>query len=151
MTAARPAASSPEAVARMRRQRRTDTGPELAVRRLLHARGFRYRLHVPVPGLPRRSIDICFPKNKIAVFVDGCFWHGCPEHGSLPKSNAVWWADKIARNASRDRHTDEVLRNHGWTVIRIWAHEPAMVACDRVLMAIRETSQTRSRPVRGGG
>ncbi|MBX6724245.1 MAG: very short patch repair endonuclease, partial [Dactylosporangium sp.] len=133
------------------RQRRTDTNPELAVRRLLHARGFRYRLHVPVPGLPRRSIDICFPRKKVAVFIDGCFWHNCPDHGSLPKSNAVWWADKIGRNVSRDRHTDEVLRSHGWTVIRVWAHEPAIDACDRVIAAIREASQPRSRPVRGGG
>lgn len=102
---------------------------ELAVRRELHAAGMRYRLHTPVPGLPRRTIDIAFVGVKVAVFIDGCFWHGCPVHGSIPRSNTEWWADKLRRNSDRDTETGAHLQQHGWQVLRFWEHEdPADVA-----------------------
>ncbi|MGW9183827.1 very short patch repair endonuclease [Agromyces sp. NPDC055661] len=100
-----------------------DTGPELAVRRMLHSHGFRYRVNTPpVKGL-RRSADIVFTKVKLAVFIDGCFWHGCPEHYQRPARNQTYWDAKVLANCARDRNTDEVLGSHGWTVLRIWEHD----------------------------
>jgi DNA mismatch endonuclease (patch repair protein) len=107
----------------MRKQRQRNTSPELLVRRDLFARGLRYRIHYPVPGLRRRSIDVAFPRRKVAVFVDGCFWHGCPQHGTAPRSNSEWWAAKIDRNRARDAETTEVLVSLGWKVLRFWEHE----------------------------
>ncbi|MFK4064885.1 very short patch repair endonuclease [Streptomyces sp. NPDC029674] len=113
----------------MSRQVSRDTAPEVAVRRLLHASGLRYRLNVPVPGMPRRTIDIAFGKAKIAVFMDGCFWHGCPEHATSPKANAEWWRAKLDKNMTRDRETSRHLETAGWTVLRFWEHErPEAVA-----------------------
>ncbi|MGW6567424.1 very short patch repair endonuclease [Streptomyces sp. NPDC054975] len=113
----------------MSRQGRRDTAPELAVRRLLHASGLRYRVNVPVPGMPRRTIDIVFGPAKIAVFLDGCFWHGCPQHATHPKANAEWWRTKLDKNMARDRETTAHLEAQGWTVLRFWEHEsPATVA-----------------------
>ncbi|MDN3293725.1 very short patch repair endonuclease [Streptomyces ficellus] len=121
--------SSPGVSARMSRQTARDTTPELAVRKLLHAAGLRYRLHVKVPGMPRRTIDIAFPGPKVAVFLDGCFWHGCPEHATHPKANAEWWRAKLEKNMARDRETTEHLHAEGWTVLRFWEHErPEVVA-----------------------
>ncbi|GGR35292.1 very short patch repair endonuclease [Streptomyces netropsis] len=123
--------SSPGVSARMSRQASRDTNPELAVRRLLHASGHRYRLQRPVPGMSRRTIDIAFPKAKVAVFLDGCFWHGCPQHATSPKANADWWRQKLDRNISRDRETTAHLVAAGWTVLRFWEHEnPVAVAAD---------------------
>lgn len=113
--------------------RRRDTKPELDVRRLLHAHGLRYRVAYPVPGNARRSIDIAFTKAKVAVFIDGCFWHGCPEHGTRPRSNADWWDTKIQRNAARDAETDDVLAAAGWLVLRFWEHEEPVAVARRVL------------------
>jgi DNA mismatch endonuclease (patch repair protein) len=107
----------------MQRQRRRDTGPEIALRSLLHREGFRFRVDYPLPGLRRRA-DVAFPRRRLAVFVDGCFWHGCPEHGTWPKANAAWWRAKITANQERDRDTDRCLREAGWEVVRVWAHEP---------------------------
>ncbi|WP_427168626.1 very short patch repair endonuclease [Streptomyces sp. C1-1] len=113
----------------MSRQGSRDTAPEVAVRRLLHAEGLRYRVNVPVPGAPRRTIDIVFGKLKIAVFMDGCFWHGCPQHATQPKANAEWWRTKLDKNMTRDRETTDHLRDAGWTVLRFWEHEsPVEVA-----------------------
>ncbi|TVZ89377.1 very short patch repair endonuclease [Streptomyces sp. BK340] len=109
----------------MSRQGSRDTAPEVAVRRLLHASGLRYRVNVPVPGIPRRTIDIAFSKAKIAIFLDGCFWHGCPEHATQPKSNAEWWRAKLDKNMARDLETTEHLTAAGWTVLRFWEHESA--------------------------
>lgn len=117
---------------RMRRQRSRDTQPEVALRRSLFAMGKRYRVHYPVPGMPRRAIDIAFTRAKIAVFVDGCFWHSCPDHATRPASNANWWATKLERNKQRDSETDEHLRSLGWTVVRVWEHEPVADAATRV-------------------
>ncbi|WP_115921789.1 very short patch repair endonuclease [Calidifontibacter indicus] len=104
---------------RMSRQARRDTVPELRLRRRLHADGLRYRVDAPLPGMPRRRADILFPRARVAVFVDGCFWHACTEHGSLPKTNTEWWRTKLAQNVARDRQTDEHLEALGWTVVRI--------------------------------
>jgi DNA mismatch endonuclease (patch repair protein) len=106
----------------MSRQRSRDTAPEVALRRALHARGLRFRIHVPIAGT-RRSIDIALPRHRVAVFVDGCFWHGCARHGTVPRANNEWWSDKLARNRARDRSTDLLLSEAGWRVIRVWEHE----------------------------
>lgn len=107
---------------RMQTQRRIDTKAETQLRRELFLRGRRYRVAFPVPGLPRRTIDVAFPRRKVAVFVDGCFWHGCPEHHVPPKNNAAWWEGKIRGNVARDQNTAETLREKGWTVVRLWEH-----------------------------
>lgn len=120
---AHPGSSSAVVSARMSGQGRRDTGPEVALRRALHARGLRFRVIYPVPGQRRRTIDIAFTRRKVAVFVDGCFWHGCPEHGVRPRSNSAWWREKLAANRARDRDTDRLLDEAGWMVVRIWEHE----------------------------
>ncbi|MFJ3552050.1 very short patch repair endonuclease [Streptomyces sp. NPDC090114] len=120
----------------MSRQGSRDTAPEVAVRRLLHAAGLRYRVNVPVPGMARRTIDIVFPKAKIAVFMDGCFWHGCPQHATSPKSNAEWWRAKLDKNMARDVETTEHLRTAGWTVLRYWEHEAPNVVAHEVHSAV---------------
>ncbi|MFC5217417.1 very short patch repair endonuclease [Streptomyces coerulescens] len=109
----------------MNRQSSRDTAPEVAVRKILHAAGWRYRVDVPVPDMPRRTIDIAFPKAKIAIFLDGCFWHGCPKHATHPKANAEWWRTKLGKNMARDLETTEHLTAAGWTVLRFWEHELA--------------------------
>ena len=108
----------------MSRVKRRDNGPELAVRSLLHAAGLRYRVAWPLPGQRRRTIDIAFTRARLAVYIDGCFWHGCPAHGTAPKANAVWWADKIANNRARDTAATTQLEALGWAVLRFWEHEP---------------------------
>jgi DNA mismatch endonuclease, patch repair protein len=96
---------------------------ELSIRSDLHRRGFRFRVHYRgIPG-SRRSIDIAFPARRVAVFLDGCFWHGCPKHATVPKTRTRFWALKIATNRARDLDTDEKLGKLGWTVVRIWSHE----------------------------
>ncbi|MGY2082793.1 very short patch repair endonuclease [Blastococcus sp. SYSU DS0539] len=117
----------------MSRHPRRDTGPEMTLRRALHAAGRRFRVQYPVPDCRRRTIDIAFTRQKLAVFVDGCFWHGCTEHRTVPVSNHDWWQDKLATNAARDADTDSRLRGAGWRVLRVWEHEPAEAAVQRVL------------------
>lgn len=122
---------------RMSRQRSRDTDPERALRSLLHRRGLRFRLHRrPVPGL-RRQADIVFGRAQVAVFVDGCFWHCCPEHATSPKANAAWWTAKLAANVARDRDTDEQLASAGWTVVRVWEHEDPVAAAAYVAEVVR--------------
>ncbi|ORM10260.1 very short patch repair endonuclease [Prescottella equi] len=123
--------------ARMRAQRRRDTAPEVALRRELHRRGARFFVdRAPLRGLRRRA-DLVFPRRRVAVYVDGCFWHSCPQHATSPKNNAQWWADKLAANVVRDRDTDTRLADAGWTVVRIWEHEDPTEAADRVQAALR--------------
>jgi DNA mismatch endonuclease, patch repair protein len=131
----------------MSRQGSRDTAPEVAVRRLLHASGLRYRVNVPVPGMPRRTIDIVFPRTKVAILIDGCFWHGCPQHATQPKANAEWWRTKLDRNMARDRETTEHLTAAGWTVLRFWEHEDPEEVASRVREALTTAiSVIRSRP-----
>ena len=120
----------------MSRQRTGGTTPEVMLRRALHRKGLRYRVGLQVPGLPRRTIDIAFPRICLAVFVDWCFWHACPEHATWPASNAAWWHDKLARNVARDRDTADVLEQAGWQVLRVWEHEDPEVASTRVETAV---------------
>ncbi|MFD5870523.1 very short patch repair endonuclease [Streptomyces sp. NPDC060322] len=121
-----PAGSWASSAARRRNMqaiRSRDTKPELLIRRLLHAQGLRYRVAAkPLPGL-RRTADIVFRPAKLAVFIDGCYWHGCPEHYVPPKTNTGYWSSKVMRNMTRDRDTDQRLRDAGWTVLRFWEHE----------------------------
>lgn len=108
--------------------------------------GLRYRVHVPpLPSL-RRKADIVFPRARVAVFIDGCFWHGCPEHGRRRHEVNEWyWPEKIARNQRRDADTNARLREAGWTVVRIWEHEPAHVAAERVAGVVRAASDRGSQ------
>lgn len=122
---------------RMSRQASRDTDPEWDLRRRVHQRGMRYRVDTPLPGMKRRRADLLFTKSKVAVFVDGCFWHCCPTHGVAPKSNADWWNTKLGRNVARDLETNEHLRNLGWVVLRFWEHENMDLAADKVELAVR--------------
>lgn len=128
---------------RMVAQRTRDTAPELLLRRALHAAGYRFRLNVKVPGAPRRTIDIAFTRHKLAVMVDGCFWHGCPVHSVPPKHNAAWWADKLARNKARDAETTALLEAAGWRVLRVWEHEPVPEAVANIASCLTLSRQTR--------
>ncbi|GAA0960977.1 very short patch repair endonuclease [Streptomyces rhizosphaericus] len=122
---------------RMSRQTSRDTA-RVALRRLLYMKGLRYRVGLPVPGMPRRAIDIAFTKAKIAVFMDGCFWHGCPDHATQPKANAEWWRAKLDKNMARDVETTEHLTAKGWTVLRFWEHESPKHVADRVAACVAD-------------
>jgi DNA mismatch endonuclease, patch repair protein len=128
----KPPASSPTVSERMSRQAQKNTSVELEVRRRLHRCGLRYRLHVPVPGVPRRTIDIAFPAQHTAIFLDGCFWHGCPTHGQIPRSNSAWWGQKIQGNVDRDANTTAHLMSLGWHVLRFWEHEAPEAVVERI-------------------
>ena len=120
----------------MRGNRGRDTRPEMRIRRAVHASGLRYRVGVrPIPSL-RRTADLVFTRVRVAVFVDGCYWHGCPAHHRPARLNAEFWASKIAGNRRRDGETDARLREAGWTVVRIWEHEDADVGTARVRAAV---------------
>jgi DNA mismatch endonuclease, patch repair protein len=130
-------ASSPDARARMQSNRSRDTKPELALRSAVHALGLRYRVAAkPLVGL-RRTADLVFPKARVAVFLDGCFWHGCPEHHTVASANAEFWADKVEGNRTRDRDTDSRLLDAGWVSVRVWEHEDPAEAALRVEQAVR--------------
>jgi DNA mismatch endonuclease, patch repair protein len=132
-----PTPSSAHATATMRANRSRNTGPELRIRRLLHAAGLRFRVSHPVyPDVGRRIvIDIAFTKMMLAVFVDGCFWHSCPRHSSSPKSNVAYWAAKLERNRERDRSDTKRLEAAGWNVMRVWEHEAPDEAAKRIAVA----------------
>lgn len=120
----------------MQRNRGRDTSPELAVRRLLHAAGLRYRVDfAPLGG--RRRADIVFTRKRIAVFIDGCFWHGCPIHATRPKANADYWGQKLDRNIERDLETTASLQSAGWTVLRFWEHEAPTDVAETISKAVR--------------
>jgi DNA mismatch endonuclease (patch repair protein) len=122
----------------MRANRRTDTKPELALRHALHRLGYRYRkdYRLDLDGGRRVRPDIAFTARKVAVFVDGCFWHACPEHGSKPRANEWYWGPKLVRNVERDRINDAALILAGWTVVRLWEHVPIDEAVSTVLTAL---------------
>jgi DNA mismatch endonuclease, patch repair protein len=116
----------------MARTGRRDTAPEVRLRSELHRRGLRYSIDVPPLEGVRRRADIVFFRRKLAVFVDGCFWHACPIHATWPKTNADWWKDKLETNKQRDRETDRQLEEAGWDVVRVWEHEDPVVAAERI-------------------
>lgn len=129
----------------MRGNRKTDTGPELRLRSALHRKGMRFRKQylVRAEGLGVRC-DLAFPSRKLAVFIDGCFWHGCPQHGKAPTSNVHYWNPKIAGNIARDRRVDNSLRNLGWTVLRLWEHSPIEDSVQSVAEALAAVANVRS-------
>lgn len=126
--------------ARLSRQATKDTAPELDLRRELHRRGLRYRVEYPVPGMPRRRMDVAFTRAKVAVFVDGCFWHACPVHGTSPANNGAWWAEKLRLNVERDGETTDHLNGLGWSVVRVWEHEDPRAAAERIGSIVKRTS-----------
>ena len=124
--------------ANMRAIRRRDSRPELILRSLLHGMGLRYRVDYAIPMEGRRPrADIAFTRKRVAVFVDGCFWHGCPEHGGSPKQNSGYWTAKIARNRERDAEQAERLTTLGWTVVRVWEHEDPVTVAERLRQMVR--------------
>lgn len=122
----------------MAQQRSKDTAPEVAVRKALHARGVRFRIDVKLERDMRTRADIAWAGLKLAIFVDGCFWHSCPLHATRPKANAGWWDAKLAANVERDRRTEELLRARGWRVLRYWEHEHAGDVADDILRTMRQ-------------
>jgi DNA mismatch endonuclease (patch repair protein) len=134
-----PQPTSAQVSARMRRNPRRDTRPEVALRSELHRRGLRFRKDLPlrVPGRVVRP-DVAFTATRLAVFVDGCFWHACPAHGNQPRANTDYWRPKLERNIARDRAVDQALLAAGWDILRAWEHEPASQIADRVEAAVRK-------------
>ena len=128
----------------MARYPRRETAPEMRVRSLLHAAGLRYRVHYPVPGNRRRKIDIAFTRVRLAIFIDGCFWHGCPAHGIRPRTNEEWWAWKLRRNSDRDRDTDRLLEAAGRRVLRVWEHQDPEQAVQQIVACVTELRVYRS-------
>ncbi len=129
-------ASSPAVRNVMIGNRRRDTSPEMSLRRAVHALGLRYRVDFPpIPSIRRRA-DLVFTKAHVAVFMDGCFWHACPEHYVPPSTNADYWVPKIERNRLRDRDTDERLEAAGWTTVRVWEHQDPVEAASRIRAAV---------------
>jgi DNA mismatch endonuclease, patch repair protein len=144
----RPAPLNKAVSTQMQKMRRSSTAPEMLIRNELHHRGLRYRVNFALlPGRP----DLAFTLARIAVFVDGCFWHACAEHGILPKNNREWWREKLERNVARDREKDQQLDMAGWVVVHIWEHEDPVVAADAIEELWRSrrklaTLRARSRP-----
>lgn len=134
-------ATSPSTRKSMQGNKARDTRPELAVRRLLHARGLRYRVHARPLAELRRTADVLFGRQRVAVFIDGCYWHGCPEHYTAPKENADFWRGKVERNRERDRETDQALGDAGWTVLRFWSHESPHAIAGEIELVVHERSR----------
>lgn len=128
---------------------RRDTSVELALRSAIHRKGLRFRVDWPIPGTRRRA-DLAFVSARLVVFVDGCFWHGCPEHATWPKANAAWWRDKLKTNKRRDRDTDARLRTGQWTVLRFWEHEDSDRAVSKVVRAVRASRTKLGAAARKG-
>lgn len=129
----------------MQANRRADTKPEVALRKALHRRGYRYRkdFRLDLEGVRVRP-DIVFTARKIAIFIDGCFWHVCPEHGRQPTTNEWYWTPKLRRNMERDQIANDALKAAGWHVIRLWEHEPLPSALEAVVAVLDSRSEHRS-------
>lgn len=140
---ARILSSSPEASRRMAKVRQKSTGAEVAVRRELYRRGLHYRVDFVVLKKPRRVADIAFPGRRIAVFIDGCFWHGCLEHATWPKQNAEFWRQKIESNRHRDADTCSRLLDAGWTVLRFWEHQSPIDAAETIAQTVGKANARR--------
>jgi DNA mismatch endonuclease (patch repair protein) len=124
-----PVALSSVVSGQMSRMPRERSKPEMVIRRELHRRGLRFRVNLrTLPGRP----DIAFTRARLAVFVDGCFWHVCPQHATWPKNNAEWWRAKLHRNVERDREKDAQLNALGWRVLHVWEHEDPVAVADDV-------------------
>ncbi len=123
----------------MRANRRRDTGPERQLRSALHELGLRFRVDAPIRPSGERSVrpDVVFPRRRVAVYVDGCFWHGCPEHWTRSRTNQVYWDEKVIANRERDHRTTAALERDGWTVLRYWEHEDMRAAARRVADVVR--------------
>lgn len=131
----------------MRGNRKTDSRPEASLRRELHGRGLRYRKNPSVlTSVGTVRPDLAFPGPKVAVFVDGCFWHSCPTHGNTPDTNRDYWEPKLRRNRERDRLVTAALTAEGWKVVRIWEHEPLMIAASMVETAVRTGIREAGQP-----
>ncbi len=128
----------------MRANKKRDTGPELAVRRIVHAAGLRYRVAAaPIKGV-RRTADLLFRPTAVAVFIDGCFWHSCPVHGTRPQAHSDYWLPKLERNRERDRETTAALEEAGWLVLRFWEHQdPEDVAATIIATVTARRAPTR--------
>jgi DNA mismatch endonuclease (patch repair protein) len=140
-----PPPSSNEALRRMKAVRRRDTDIEVALRSALHRLGLRFRVDRPPLAGMRRKADVVFPTERVAIYVDGCFWHGCPLHATWPKANAEWWRKKIEENRRRDADTNHRLEEAGWLVERVWGHEDPHEAAARVAASVRDR-RTRFAP-----
>ena len=141
MTKNRVAPSSEAALKRMKAAKPRDTSPELAIRSILHRKGLRYTVDTrPLEQLNRKA-DILFRKQRIAVFIDGCFWHSCPMHGTHAKSNADFWAEKLKKNQERDLDTTKQLEAAGWVVIRIWEHEDPILTSEKIYEIVKAKQQ----------
>lgn len=138
-----PHPQSQAVVAVMRGNRSRDTRPELLLRSALHRAGHRFRkdYFVRIPGARGVHVDVAFTRPRVAVFVDGCFWHGCPSHGHAPRSNSRYWADKLARNAARDSLVNESLSGQGWRIVRLWEH----VATDEMVLEVERNLRLQRR------
>jgi DNA mismatch endonuclease (patch repair protein) len=138
-----PAPSSAAVSAVMRANRKRDTGPELRLRSALNRRGLRYRLGVAIVADGVRVVpDVVFPSRGVAVFLDGCWWHRCPEHANEPRANTGYWLPKLARNVERDRRVDAALRADGWAVVRVWEHEEPDPAARRIAEELARRAAT---------
>jgi len=133
----------------MSRQKSRNTQPEIRLRRVLHGRGLRFRVNFAPEASVRRTPDIVFTRARVVIFVDGCFWHRCPEHRTIPRTNDEWWAAKLARNAQRDRETDASFTGLGWKVVRVWEHVDPEEAADTVESLVRGLGKERPQPYAG--
>jgi DNA mismatch endonuclease, patch repair protein len=147
----RPRASAPSVRQRMQTTGRRDTPPELRVRSLLHRNGYRFRVDVSPVSATRSRADIVFPRLKFAIYIDGCFWHGCAQHGTWPKANGDWWRHKIETNRNRDVANTTILMRSGWTVIRVWEHEDPDIVVETIIAALRSRMQQFSAGTFGTG
>ena len=129
---------------RMERQVRRDTSVEVAIRRRLHALGYRYRVDHRLERSLRCRGDIVFTRRRVVVFVDGCFWHACPIHATAPKNNAVWWREKLAGNVARDQRNRQALAELGWTVVQVWEHEDPADAVGRIASVLGQPAARNS-------
>lgn len=142
--------ASSESVRRsMRANRGRDTAPEIAVRKIVHGVGLRYRVdHRPIASLNRRA-DLVFTRARVAVFIDGCFWHGCLEHHTVAKTNGTYWSEKVRRNRARDVETNHLLSEDGWLVLRFWEHEPPAEVAAEIIDKVRARIADTVRVKRG--
>jgi DNA mismatch endonuclease (patch repair protein) len=131
----------------MRANKKWDSRPEVRLRSELHARGLRFRKHSPIraSGIVVRP-DITFPVERLAIFVDGCFWHACPDHGTRPRKNSLYWRTKLDRNVVRDRRVDRALSDNGWSVLRLWEHVPPGEAADQIVKELRSIGRPGPQP-----